>query len=221
MTMVTLSTLLLFSLSFLLRERFQINAEIASILKKPFLPFLIWLATIILFFITVLKFRPDGHPFNFVSLTFICLPVFVSGVIAFFATKGSINNTYFTHKMTRSLYIDVNKNFIPSSATYSEQKAFIKEFIKGLPSLENITCKNIIFKSHLIKPTLARTIKRTLEDEAISFTCTPYRVGLIETATLNLWYGGKTRYRVFSHKKHANSFKVRSRGHEFIIHIHR
>ncbi len=224
MAIVIFSFLLLISTSLLLRNRFIFKMKISFCLRKPLVPFVIWFFVMVLFVVLSVNLLGEfyrGDVFHvLVFLLLIFLTSSLSAIFSFLATKGSISNTYFTHKMTRDLHIDIKRGFIPSDSTYSEKKLYLDDFIVKISSLKDFTYKNVVFKSHLIQIPIAETIKKTLKTKAIPFTSSTYKVGFVETAKLNLWYGGKTCYRLFSHNKHSNGFRVRRMGHKFTIRLH-
>lgn len=150
----------------------------------------------------------------------VYLIIVILGGFSFICPPGLICNTYFARQFDGGLRIDINKAFVPSGMSLSESKLFVEMFVKKMLSLKDYTRNDINFKSHLINTGIGSEIKRTLKNEGITFTCKPYTIGVVETAVLNLLYGGKTRYRLRSHKKHPNGFKVHRTGHEFIIHLH-
>lgn len=219
---VIISLSVLFLLSFIIRNRYKNKTKISAVLKKPLFSLIAWSIIIIPVGITTLIYieQNDLDDISCYFTVLIILFMFISGGISFFATEGAISNTYFRNKLNGDLYIDINKNFIPARKSSSELSSSIEEFIREIISLKDFTSKHIIIKSHLITPIIKIKFEKILKDEGICFTAMPYTLGYSETATLNLWYGDKTRYRLFSYQKHANGFRVHRKGHEFIINLH-
>ncbi|WP_133625199.1 hypothetical protein [Erwinia sp. LJJL01] len=219
---VACSLLIMFAISLFLR-RFLVKEFKVILLSKVIFLSMLWLFSALLFMAVAVDYLLDMFltTLGSVMLYFliILLVVMVSALTAFFAIKGPIENTYLTFGFSGDVRLDINKNFIPPAMSSSERADFIRSFIGKISSLSRVTTKRLTIKSHLLQGYISKVMEDALKESGFSFTCCTYNIGLVESATLNLWYGGSTRYRLFSHKKHANGFKAHRTGHKFVINI--
>jgi hypothetical protein len=222
MTIVIASFILVF-ISLFIRGRFINESKFNLLLQIHGVSLFLWV--IFTFFVIALY---SNHIISNVSdnlflewclLLTVSIAICLSWSLSFFMTKGPIDNTYFSNRSTRNIYIDINKDFILPGvvALKSERIEFVKNFTRRVVLLKGIHCKNIIIMSHLITPGISKIISETLKGERAIFTCKTYTLKRSEIITLNLLYGGKTRYRIFSLEKHPNGFKVHKTGRAFTI----
>ncbi len=115
------------------------------------------------------------------------------------------------------LEINITPQYVPAFFNRTEAIMVVEKFIADIIYLQRLNYKKIRFQSHLISPGMRRYLERRLSELAISYSGTPRKTPLQEVVLLNLRYGGKTRYRIFSHVKHCNGFKVQRVGSSFII----
>lgn len=222
MTIVIASFILIF-ISFLIRRRFIKESKVNFFFQGFGVSLFLWvisafLVCVIYFYHIVNCLSADLY-LEYLLLSGVCLSIIVSLQISFFMTKGPINNTYFSNRRTKNIYIGINKQFIPTGTIKSESERveFINRFIKRVVTLKGIRCRNIILTSHLFAPGISKLISASLKNEGALFSCNSYTLKRAEIITLNLLYGGKTRYRIFSLKKHPNGFKVHKIGRTFTI----
>lgn len=115
------------------------------------------------------------------------------------------------------LKIDITPQYIPKLSNRTEATIVVEKLIVDIIYLQRLNYKKILLQSHLIRSGMRRLLEDRLLEQAISYSSTPRKTPLCEVILLNLRYGGKTRYRVFSHTKHLNGFKVHRVGSSFII----
>ncbi|EFM8081406.1 hypothetical protein A6519_001914 [Escherichia coli] len=77
--------------------------------------------------------------------------------------------------------------------------------------------KKIILESHLLRHYVRKHVSDRLAENGISHRCDARKTPLWEIIFLNIKYGGKTRYRLLSCRKHPNSFKAHRHGGRFTI----
>lgn len=220
MTIMMTSLFSLICIALCIRRRFIQSSKLSSLLQRSsiagILLFIPTIAFSLAYYAHMTNDNLTRSPLSFNVITPVLLVVTLSILIAFFMTKGPIENTYFSIE-NGDVHIAINKNFIPANLSKSEQIAFVSTFTRQITSLENIRGRNIILKSHLITRGFRRVITKTLESEDVPFSYEEYSPSLFVRITLNLWYGGKTRYRILSVKKHPNDFKVHEKGHIITI----
>lgn len=115
------------------------------------------------------------------------------------------------------LEINITPQYIPALFNRTVAIMVVEKFIEDIICLQRLNYKKIRFQSHLISPGMRRYLEDRLSELAISYSSTPRKTPLQEVVLLNLRYGGRTRYRIFSHVKHFNGFKVQRVGSSFII----
>lgn len=151
----------------------------------------------------------------FISLTITLLVILLTE----WAVRGIILGTYLT-VINRKVFIHINKGFIPQGIDREKYKTRIDSFINPLVNVPKPFPSTVVLKSHLITPLARKIIEKSLSNNGVRFTCNERPTPWFEVLALNLNYGGKTRYRMYSFKKHANGFKVHRTGHKFVIHLH-
>lgn len=77
--------------------------------------------------------------------------------------------------------------------------------------------KTITLQSHLLTRRIRNRIANNMRRNGILYKEVARVTPLCETIVLNLRYGGKTRYRLFSCRKHPNGFRVHRNGGAFFI----
>lgn len=121
-----------------------------------------------------------------------------------------------------NLRIDINRGYTETMSqpgTYEDIAGKTAADISYL--LSNIPCKTITFESHLLRQGLRKVLCNNMSERGISFTVKERITHLPEAMVLNLRYGGKTRYRLFTYCKHPNGFKVHRKGGAFKIYNHK
>lgn len=133
-----------------------------------------------------------------------------------FMVRGCIPHTYFTMNGS-TLKIDISRRLIPDRQSVSERKIFACNFLQQLASLDHIPCDRIIIQTHLIQKRMRKEISDGLKSRGFDFSSQPHETTRSEIISLNLLYGGRTRFKLLSTVKHMNGFKVHKTGSRFII----
>lgn len=209
-----------FVLTVLIRRRFTTDSPLSFFLRKKYASFLLHSITFALLCAATYRWMsvswPEplrAHPLFLLLLITVTTWCMASRS---FMVKGSLPHTYFTLN-TGKLKIDVSRRFIPELSAFSEQKAFAHHFAAQIAALKSTPCDSVIFRSHLIQPGMRKRIANELRALGLTFTAEAHKTSLWECMTLNLWYGGRTRYRLMTTEKHENDFKVHRVGSKFMI----
>lgn len=133
-----------------------------------------------------------------------------------FMVRGCIPHTYFT-MYGSTLKIDVSRKCLPDRRSVSESKIFACNFVQQLASLDDTPCDRIIIQTHLIQKSMRKRISDRLKSHGFDFSSQPHETTRSEIISLNLLYGGRTRFKLLSTVKHMNGFKVHKTGSRFII----
>lgn len=144
--------------------------------------------------------------------------VFVLGFCTFLLAKGPIPGTYLSHTIKGELCVNVNKSLFPKGSKKTDLIEFVIGFTQKVVSMEDIYWRTLIIKSHLIGDGFREVMKTTLDKcNDVTFTYGPWKMEWDVQVMLNFVYGGITRYRLLSFRKHANGFKVHKVGSYFTI----
>lgn len=220
MEIVTFFMCLLFIVTLLIRRRFITNSYISIFLRKKYVAKSLFRVFFVLHCTAIFIWVMNSGPYYVLNnQNFICGLTLLTAwciVSQSFMVRGTIQHTYFT-MIGFTLKIDISRQFIPEINSHSEMKAFANNFAQQLLSLDNIPCDRIIFHSHLIQPTMRGKISGYLNTHDIAFFEEAYDTGKMEIISLNLLYGGRTRYHIFSTVRHKNGFKVHKTGSRFVI----
>lgn len=223
--MAIIMFLLLLLVTILLRFRFSDNRKSLILLRSPFL------AGVVLFSLSLISCftaqniselfcRDIG--FVFINL-FMPIPViwFALLIISSSKLKTPINGLFITPWIS-DLRVDINPRYIhtfPSKASINIIAEKLTEDIKLLSDYPPYM--TITLQSHLLTTKLREEIKKNLLNKKIPFIMEERETPLCDIMVLNLRYGGKTCYRLFSCKKHPNGFKVHKNGSTLTILINR
>jgi hypothetical protein len=222
MVIVALSFVVLLTLSIIARrimeKLIQTTLTANAIIKTHTALFIavLFTYTATLYFIAQQK---DLNTYINAILIALCLTTsFLSYAICFLVLNGKIKGTFVSIHV-KSTKIDIQQNFFPSIHSKQDAIHLIEGFTSSLLSWQNAPFRVITFESHLITPRIRKVMTGTLTKSGVRFSCHERRTPWCEVILLNLRYGGKTRYRVFSLKKHANGFKVHRIGSSLSITI--
>ncbi|EIK0627854.1 hypothetical protein LJT19_004409 [Salmonella enterica] len=121
---------------------------------------------------------------------------------------------------TIELKIDIEPKYIFSSGFKNIATDVADRFAEDIEFLlSTMPYKEITCQSHLLTHGVRSIIRGKLNEKGISYKDKERKTPLCEIIVLNLRYGGKTRYRLFSCQKHPNGFRVHRNGGAFIIQI--
>ncbi|EII3813629.1 hypothetical protein LG441_004427 [Salmonella enterica] len=121
---------------------------------------------------------------------------------------------------TIELRIDIEPKYIFSSTFKNIATDIADRFAEDIEFLlSTMPYKEITCQSHLLPHGVRSIIRGKLNEKGISYKDKERKTPLCEIIVLNLRYGGKTRYRLFSCQKHPNGFRVHRNGGAFIIQI--
>lgn len=222
MVIVVFSLCCLIWFAFYLRRRYILNSRLAYALQRPLLSRFLLSVLCAVSLLTCLNYLrctlTQNSVVEYFLLTLICTAVLSSNLIAFFMTKGPLPNTYLNHTMKGWLRIDINKDFIPSPASKSELINYLEGFMHDVINQKGVRWEKIIIQSHLINPQFRRVMGNVLKTkEGIKYECEASVTPLSDVIKLNLFYGGNTRFKILTFKKHDNGFKVHKIGSIFCI----
>lgn len=208
-----------------LRFRFKDNHSLFIKLRRPFpaeLALLI-LSSALCFTAqeTLCLFRESVYLFYYMTFMSAVAVWFFSYIFSSSLLKNPVTDMVLTPFLS-NLRIDINRGYteaLSSPGSYED----IAEKTAGDISylLSHFPCKTITFGSHVLRPGLRKVLCNNLREREISFTVKERITHLPEAMVLNLRYGGKTRYRLFTYRKHPNGFKVHRNGGAFKIYNHK
>lgn len=204
-----------------LRCRFKDNHSLFIKLRRPFpaeLTLLI-LSSALCFTAQKTLYLFTENVYLFYSMTFVSVVAvwFVSYFLSSSILKTPITDMVLTPCLS-NLRVDINRGYteaMSQSGSYEDIAEKTAADISYL--LSHFPCKTITFESHLLRPGLRKVLCNNLRERGISFTVKERITHLPEAMVLNLRYGGKTRYRLFTYCKHPNGFKVHRNGGAFKI----
>lgn len=220
--MVIILIFLSLLLTVLLRFRFINNSLFFRVLRRPFpAGFILFLLSSIIHLMIQKDYSPfSGNIYSVIirsGISVITLWFF----LFFFSSsmlRTPVTGLYLTPFIS-SLRIDIHPQYItrPSvkvSSIINADKLVgnIEHFILCYPSYNTIT-----LQSHILRHGIRNRIANNLKKKGILYKEKARKTPLCETIVLNLRYGGKTRYRLFSCRRHPNGFRVHRNGGAFII----
>lgn len=208
--------------SFYLRLRFVKENKLSFLLRLPVFPLVLWVVFLICVSSYIVHYLNlvliDSLSLRVFWLVTMVIVVFVLGFRTFLLAKGPIPGTYLSYTIKGELCVNVNKKLFPEGRAKSDLIEFVIGCAQQIVSMENIYWRTLIIKSHLIGDGFRKVMKATLDDcKDVTFTCGPWKTRWDVQVMLNLVYGGITRYRLLSFRKHANGFKVHEVGSHFTI----
>ena len=208
-----------------LRFRFKDNHSLFIKLRRPFPAerTLLILSSALCFTAqeTFCLFRENVYLFY--SMTFMSVVVvwFVSYFLSSSILKTPITDMVLTPCLS-NLRVDINRGYTEAMSQPGSYEDIAEKTAADISYLlSHFPCKTITFESHLLRPGLRKVLCNNLRERGISFTVKERITHLPETMVLNLRYGGKTRYRLFTYCKHPNGFKVHRNGGAFKIYNHK
>lgn len=162
-------------------------------------------------------FRKNDHLLYSMSFMSVITTWFISYISSSSMLKTTVPDMLLTPCLS-NIRIDITPRYIealPSTRSPEDISNKIAGDISYLMSI--LPCKTIVFGSHLLRTGLRESLSNSLREKEISFTVKERKTHLPEAMVLNLRYGGKTRYRLFTYLKHPNGFKVHRNGGAFKI----
>lgn len=221
--MATIYFCLLLLLTALLRLRFINDSPFFRLLRRPF-P-----AGLILFLLSLaisLTLQKDHLIFSGNIYLIFLKPVMLAIIIWLFSfiISSSMLRTPVTGMVltpfTLELRIDIEPKYIFSSGFKNVTTDIADRFAEDIEFLSStLPYKEITFQSHLLTHGVRSIIRGKLNEKGILYKDKERKTPFCEIIVLNLRYGGKTRYRLFSCQKHPNGFRVHRNGGAFIIQI--
>lgn len=208
-------------LTVLLRFRFINNSVFFRILRRPF-P-----AGFILFLLSSIIHLIIQEDYSFFSGNIY--PVIIKSVISvitlwfflfFFSSsmlRTPVTGLYLTPFIS-SLRIDIHPQYITMPSLKVSSRINADKLVENIKHI--ISCypyKTITLQSHLLTRRIRNRIANNMRRNGILYKEVARVTPLCETIVLNLRYGGKTRYRLFSCRKHPNGFRVHRNGGAFFI----
>lgn len=221
--MTTIYFCLLLLLTALLRLRFINDSPFFRLLRRPFpaglILFLLSLAIALTLQKDHLIFSGDIY-FIFLKSTILAIIIwFFSFIIASSMLRTPVTGMVLT-PFTIELRIDIEPKCIFSSTFKNIATDIADRFAEDIEFLlSTMPYKEITCQSHLLTHGVRSIIRGKLNEKGISYKDKERKTPLCEIIVLNLRYGGKTRYRLFSCQKHPNGFRVHRNGGAFIIQI--
>ncbi|WP_336709175.1 MULTISPECIES: hypothetical protein [unclassified Cedecea] len=217
--------ILLVLLTVALRFRFRDNHYLFIKLRRPFPAELALLILSSALCLTAQEFlclfKEDDYLFY--SMTFISVMAiwFFSYISSSSMLKTTVPDMLLTPFLS-NLRVDINPRYIEALPSTKAPEYIANKIAGDISYLMSILpCKTIVFGSHLLRAGLRDSLSNSLREREISFTVTERKTHLPEAMVLNLRYGGKTRYRLFTYLKHSNGFKVHHNGGAFKIYNHK
>lgn len=216
--MVWYVLILFLTLTVLIRRRFIDSAAISVFLRKRYVAISLHNAVFILLCVSIFIEGPIHGPQSFLSANFIAVLFVTVWCMTFrsFMVKGSLPETYFT-VTGNTLKIDVSRAFLPEMKTRRERESFADDLVLRIEELKQFGCDRVLLQSHLFQPGMRRLMSSALKKNHLSYTATSHPTSPGEKFSLNLLYGGKTRFRLLTTLKHKNGFKVHKTGTRFLI----
>lgn len=217
--------ILLVLLTVVLRFRFKDNHSLFIKLRRPFpaeLALLI-LSSALCFTAQEMLclFRENVYLFYSMAFMSVVAVCFVSYVLSSSILKTPVSDMVLTPFLS-NLRIDINRGYTEALSQPGSYEDIAEKTAADISYLlSNFPCKTITFESHLLRPGLRKVLCNNLREKEISFTVKERKTHLPEAMVLNLRYGGKTRYRLFTYRKHPNEFKVHRNGGAFKIYKHK
>ncbi|HFL1539359.1 TPA: hypothetical protein ACG1QB_004206 [Enterobacter asburiae] len=210
------TTLILLASAFILRLRFKSSLPLFLFLRKPQVSLVIITPLILINSFAVFQ---HVHPYDNLSLLYFITSLIIVPAWAIHLAFVNLSNGETGLLLTtfKRLRLDIEPCYIPENLSKEEYTKTLTKFFDNLTELQKLPFREIYFSSHLISLKTKRRLKKNLRRRGISFDCKYHKTCYLEAAVLNLRYGGRTRYRIFSHKLHANGFRVRRSGYTFII----
>lgn len=221
--MTTIYFCLLLLLTALLRLRFINDSPFFRLLRRPFpaglILFLLSLAIALTLQKDHLIFSGDIY-FIFLKSTILAIIIwFFSFIIASSMLRTPVTGMVLT-PFTIELRIDIEPKYIFSSTFKNIATDIADRFAEDIEFLlSTMPYKEITCQSHLLTHGVRSIIRGKLNEKGISYKDKERKTPLCEIIVLNLRYGGKTRYRLFSCQKPPNGFRVHRNGGAFIIQI--
>ncbi|HHA1672055.1 TPA: hypothetical protein ACOEF8_004096 [Enterobacter roggenkampii] len=218
--MVYILLLILILLTCALRLRFRINTLLFRHLRRPFpAGFVLFILALSLCFTAREKCHILGNNQYVLFISTLTL-WFMSFTLSSATLKCGIKYMRMT-PFGSDIRIDIDYAYINSAHSKENLKYKSMELVEDIQYLmDSHPCKTISFSSHLLRSGIRGYISKSLAEKGITFTVKDRKTLLPEKMVLNLRYGGRTRYRLFTNLKHANGFKVHSNGAKFEIFNH-
>lgn len=216
--MVWYVLILFFTLTVLIRRRFIDSTVVSVFLRRKYVAISLHNAVFVLLCISIFIEGALYGPHSFLNADFVAVLMITVWCMAFrsFMVKGSLPETYFT-VTGNTLKIDVSRAFIPDMKTRRDREIFADSFVLRIKALKQFGCDKVLLQSHLFQPGMRELISSALKKNHLSYTTTSHITSPGERFSLNLLYGGKTRFRLMTTLKHKNGFKVHKTGARFLI----
>lgn len=166
-------------------------------------------------------FKERTYLLYYMEFTAVLITWFFSYIFSSSVLKTTVTDMLLTPFFS-NLRIDVDNLYIKSQSSQSSSADASNKIAGDISYLmSTLPYKTIVFESHLLRAGQRKLLSNNLRERGISFTVKERKTPLLEAMVLNLRYGGKTRYRLFTYLKHPNGFKVHRNGGAFKIHHHK
>lgn len=209
-------TFILLAFSFSVRSRFRNHHPLFLFLQYPRNTLFFFSPLFMIYIISVFcYFQPESNPNKYLLATSLIVIPAVSIYLTFMNLKSKEARLLLT--TFKNLRIDIQPSYIPDTLSGDEYTNTIMKFIDNIVTLQQLPFHKIYFSSHLITPFMKKELKRKLRERKIPCYAKYHKICCLEVVLLNVRYGGLTRYRLLSHKRHANGFRVRRSGYTFTL----
>lgn len=208
--------IILSGFTFTARLRFRYHHPLFLFLQRTRNIQVIFAPLFIIYFISLLGHFPPQNDFN-TPLFIILLVIFPC--VVFYMTFANLRCKESGLLLTafRHLRIDIQPGYLPDETSKKEYVSALIRLVDNIVALQALPFQKIYFSSHLIRAQGKNFLKKEFRKRKIPCYCKAYKLCWSEVAVLNFRYGGRTRFFLFSHKRHANGVKIGRTGHAFSI----